>query len=253
MGGETFQNRDLTGSRFDQVDLSDSVIHNSALRRTRISGAWLHDIDLSGEIAGQLLVNGVDVAPYVEAELNRRWPERALMRPTDADGFRQAWPILERRWAELVERAHRLPESRLHERVDGEWSFLETLRHLVFATDAWVRRVVLGERAPFHPWGVPHSEEQGSSDLFDEDADPSLEEVLAIRAQRQAIVGSVIAGLTDEELQRTTDPNPAPGYPKDTVHPVGRCLGAIVNEEWEHSTFAERDLAKLEARPQPGS
>jgi hypothetical protein len=100
---------------------------------------------------------------------------------------------------------------------------------------------------------VPHSEEQGSSDLFDEDADPSLEEVLAMRAQRQAIVGSVIAGLTDEELQRTTDPNPAPGYPKDTVHPVGRCLGAIVNEEWEHSTFAERDLAKLEARPQPGS
>jgi hypothetical protein len=248
VGAETFQNRDLTGSRFDQVDLSDTVIHNSALRRTRISGSWLQDVDLSGDIKGQLLVNGVDVAPYVETELNRRWPERALMHPTDADRYREAWPILERRWSELVERARRLPEPRLHERVDGEWSFLETLRHLVFATDAWVRRVVLGEAAPFHPWGVPHTEEQGTSDLFDEDADPSLDEVVAIRNQRQSIVGRVIAELTDEELQRTTDPNPAPGYPDDTVHPVSRCLGAIINEEWEHSTFAERDLTKLDAR-----
>jgi hypothetical protein len=248
MGAETFRNRDLTGSRFEEVDLSDAVIHNSALRRTKISGAWLHDLDLSGEIVGPLLVNGVDVAPYVEAELNRRWPERALMHPTDADGYRQAWPILEDRWAELVERARRLPEPRLHERVDGEWSFVETLRHLVFATDAWVRRVVLGQEAPFHRWGLPHGEEHGMGFLVDEGADPSLDEVLTIRAQRQAVVRGVIAELRDEDLQRTTEANPAPGYPEDTVHPVSRCLGAIVNEEWEHSTFAERDLAKLETR-----
>jgi hypothetical protein len=32
------------------------------------------------------------------------------------------------------------------------------------------------------------------------------------------------------------------------VHPVRRCLGAIINEEWEHRTFAERDLDVLESR-----
>ena len=170
------------------------------------------------------------------------------MRPLDAEGYREAWPILERRWAELLERARRLPEPLLHERIRGEWSFIETLRHLVFATDAWVRRVVLGEAAPFHPWGVPHDEDQGARDLFDPEADPSLEEVVAIRAERQTIVGRVIADLTDEELQRTTAPNPAHGYPDDTVHPVSRCLRAIVNEEWEHFTYADRDLRVLEAR-----
>jgi DinB superfamily len=33
----------------------------------------------------------------------------------------------------------------LHESVGGEWSFIETLRHLVFATDSWIRRAILGD------------------------------------------------------------------------------------------------------------
>jgi hypothetical protein len=40
-----------------------------------------------------------------------------------------------------------LDPALLHESVAGEWSFTETLRHLVFATDAWVRRAVLGDPA----------------------------------------------------------------------------------------------------------
>ncbi|WP_204306594.1 DinB family protein, partial [Klebsiella pneumoniae] len=46
--------------------------------------------------------------------------------------------MVERRWAETVERARRLDPGLLHESVDGEWSFIHTLRHLAFATDTWV-------------------------------------------------------------------------------------------------------------------
>ena len=58
------------------------------------------------------------------------------MRPTTPAGFREGWDVVERLWAGTVERARRLPPDQLHESVDGEWSFIETLRHLVFATDA---------------------------------------------------------------------------------------------------------------------
>ena len=60
------------------------------------------------------------------------------MSPADADGYRQAWDILERLWQQTVDRARGTDPALLHERVDDEWSFIETLRHLVFATDAWV-------------------------------------------------------------------------------------------------------------------
>jgi hypothetical protein len=46
---------------------------------------------------------------------------------------------VERLWGETVVQARRLDPKLLHESVDGEWSFTETLRHLVFATDAWIR------------------------------------------------------------------------------------------------------------------
>ena len=36
-------------------------------------------------------------------------------------------------------------------------SFVETHRHLVMATDCWLRRMVKGMERPFHPWGVSGS------------------------------------------------------------------------------------------------
>ncbi|MGH3206180.1 MAG: DinB family protein [Trebonia sp.] len=90
----------------------------------------------------------MDIGPLVEAELDRRDPNRARMRPTEPAGFREAWDILERLWDGTVEHARKLPPELLHESVDDEWSFTETLRHLTFATDAWVRRAILGDPAP---------------------------------------------------------------------------------------------------------
>lgn len=239
---------DLAGSRFENVDLSRSRFHNVDLTGSVIRGALLTGAEIDGDIDG-LRVNGIEVAPLVEAELDRRHPQRVKMRPTDAEGYRVAWVALEQLWAVTVERARRLPADLLHERVDGEWSFIETLRHLVMATDAWVLRAVLGDPAPYHPLGLPHTEMGDVPGVpNDPDARPSLEEVLVVRADRMATVRGVLAGLTDERLAGDTDPVDAPGYPPPQAYAVRRCLRAIINEEWLHRLYAERDLDVLERR-----
>jgi hypothetical protein len=251
-----FTHQDLTGSQFDDVYLTGARFHDVDLTNARFSlvdmtgvtirGALLANVEVSGDIEN-LRINGVDVVPLVEAELNRRYPGRAKMRPADAEGFREAWAILERLWPQTVERARRMPPEMLHERVDGEWSFIETLRHLVFATDAWVKRAILGEPSPWHPLDLPHDEMPDEPSVpRDRDARPSLDEVLALRADRMATVRQVIADLTDERLAAMTEPVTEPGYPEPESFPVRRCLQAIVNEEWEHRLYAERDFDGLE-------
>jgi hypothetical protein len=152
LAGSVFAHVYLTGARFHDVDLAGADFRQVDLTGARMRDAVLVNVDISGEI-GNLRVNGVDVVPLVEAELNRRYPDRVKMRPADAGGFREAWDILDWLWQQTVARARRMPPELLHERVDGEWSFIETLRHLVFATDAWVRRAILGDPSPLGPAG----------------------------------------------------------------------------------------------------
>jgi len=240
--------QDWSGSRFEEVDFSGSWFHNVYFQDVVMRGVWLERVEIDGELRSVVL-NGVDVVPLVQAELDRRDPDRVLVRATDAAGYRAAWDMLERRWGDTVTRARALPEELLHERVDREWSFIETLRHLVFATDAWVLRAYLGLPRPYHPLGLPHTEMGELPGVpHDADARPSLDEALAAREERMAVVRRVLADLTDERLAGSTEPVPDPGYPASESFAVSRCLGAILREEWEHRLYAERDLAVLEAR-----
>src|SRR4051794_40111841 len=106
-----FSNDNLRGSRFDRVDLTGSRFVDSDLSRSVFRGVDMHDVVMRGvelcdvQIDGELknlVLNGVDVAPLVEAELDRRDPDRMRMRPTDPAGFREAWDLVERRWATTV-------------------------------------------------------------------------------------------------------------------------------------------------------
>jgi len=253
-----FIGADLRGSRLERVDLS-----GAQLRAVDLSGAQFRGVDLSGavmrgaELVGadihgeieNLIINGVDIGPLVEAELDRRYPDRAKMRPSDPAGFREAWDILGRLWDQTVERARRLPPELLHESVGGEWSFIETLRHLVFATDAWVRRAVLGDPSPWDPLDLPWDEMPDTPGVpRDRAARPSLDAVLSLRLDRMTTVREVIDALTAASLDSHTEPVEGPGWPRPRRYPVRECLLVVLNEEWEHRLYAERDLAALEGR-----
>jgi uncharacterized damage-inducible protein DinB len=246
--GSRFERADLSGAQLCAVDLTDARFRGADLSGVVMRGVELLNVDIHGEIEN-LTINGVDIGPLISAELNRRYPLRAKMRPTGPAGLREAWDILERLWGETVERARRLPPELLHESVDGEWSFTETLRHLVFATDSWIRRAILGDPSPWDPLDLPWDEMPDTRGVpRDRDARPSLDAVLELRRDRMSTVRQVIEGLTDASLDGSTEPVEGPGWPQSRSYPVRECLLCILNEEWEHRLYAERDLDALETR-----
>jgi hypothetical protein len=246
--GSTFERVDLTGATFRKVDFSSARFHSVGLWGVTMRGVELGDVDIQGELQN-VTINGVDIGPLVDAELNRRQPERAKMRPTDPAGFREAWDVVERLWDQTVDRAARLDRELLHESVDGEWSFIETLRHLVFATDAWIRRGILGDPSPWDPLDLPWDDMDDTPGVpRDRDVRPSLDAVLELRRDRMSTVREFVDGLTDDSLAGQTEPVEGPGWPESRSYPVRDCLLVILNEEWEHRLYAERDLAALEAR-----
>ncbi len=247
LSGSRFERVDLTGAEFRATDLCQARFRGVDLRGVVMTGVEMCDVRIDGEFKN-LLVNGVDVAPLVEAELDRRDPDRARMRPTDPAGFREAWDIVERLWDCTVERARGLDPELLHESVDGEWSFIETLRHLAFATDSWVRRGIQGDPSPWDPLDLPWDEMPDTPGVpRDREVRPSLDEALALRRDRMATVRTVIEALTDESLAAHTEPVEGPGWPPPESFPVREVLLILLNEEWYHRLFAERDLDALEA------
>src|SRR3954468_22832378 len=234
-----FTGQDLRGSRFEHVDLTGTEFRGVDFRNVVMRGVDLVDVSINGELRN-VVVNGVDIAPLVEAELERRTPDRAKMRAGDPDGLRAAWAVLERLWAGTLARARTFPEAALHRGVDDEWSFVQTLRHLNFASAAWVGRMVLGAPSPWHPLDLPWDEAPGWDGIpWDRDARPPLDEVLAVRRDRQAMVRRVLESLTEEHLA-TEVTRSEPGWPAMENFPLKECLRIVLNEEWQHRLYAER-------------
>ena len=111
-------------------------------------------------------------------------------------------------------------------------------------TDAWVSRALRGEASPYHPLDLPHTGMKNPSIPRDLEARPALEDVLALREGRLALVRDVMSRLTDEALDDSVRVR-GQGYPRAGHYAVRRCLGTVVNEEWRHRLYAERDLAVL--------
>jgi hypothetical protein len=230
-----FVDADLRGARFVRCDMSGAV-----MRGVSVAGG-----DIDGEIDG-VRINGVEVGPFVEAELNRRFPGREGRRATEPDGLRQNWVALERTWAATVQRVAQMPEGTVDVSIDGEWSFAQTLRHLVMATDVWLRGAILRVEQPFHPIGQPFAEYE--TDGFDTSifmtGKPSYAEVLDVRAVHVAMVRDYLATVPVEVLDEA---RPNPWAPEHEVTVAG-CLRVILNEEWEHHRFAVRDLDVIDTR-----
>jgi hypothetical protein len=247
--GEGGGGAEFRGARFDVADLRGARFTDCDLTGVTIRDCWLANVNISGYLSN-VMVNGVDVTDFVNAELDRRHPERVQFREGQtADDVRAIWDTIERLWAQATERAGRLPAAALDQQVNEEWSFAQTLRHLVFITDAWGSRTVLDEAMPYHPIGLPQSWYPAADAAalgIDLTAQPGYDEVLAARADRMAVMRRIVAGLTDDDLGRPCQRSPAPGYP-DEERTVIDCIAVVMDEEIEHYRFAARDLAVLEA------
>ncbi|MFD2467858.1 DinB family protein [Amycolatopsis silviterrae] len=243
---ETDQFRD---ARIHLCDLAGLEIRDCEVSGLKIVDCYGGDVSLSGAFQ-RVLVNDIDVTAYVEAELDRHNPTRALAREAkSAAEYRAAWDAVEAQWKATLDRARLLPEAKLHEQVDGEWSFVETQRHLLMASDSWLGRAVLEEDSPYHPLGLPYSgmPREATEKLgVTLDATPTLDEVLEPRLARMAAMRRVVDGLTDAELDRVCGSKPGESYP-DREYLVRGCLTVVLKEEAEHHRYAVRDLAVLEA------
>ena len=248
--GEGGGSTQFRGARFDVADLRGARFTDCDLTGVTIRDGWLVNVSISGYLSN-VTVNGVDVSDFVSAELDRRHPERVQFREGQtADDVRAMWDTIERLWAEAAERAGRLPAAALAEQVDEEWSFEQTLRHLVFITDAWASRTVLDEPMPYHPLGLPQSWYPAADAAalgIDLTAQPGYAEILAARADRMTVMRRIVAGLTNDGLGRLCQRSPAPGYP-DEERTVIDCISVVMDEEIEHYRFAVRDLAALKSK-----
>lgn len=235
--GATFVGANLRGARFVESVLSGVVMRGVDVDGADIDAPWLRD--------GSFHVNGVDVVAFVEAELDRRFPGRAQRFAPDPDGLRAAWAVLQRTWDATLARAAAMPAGTVDVSVDGEWSFAQTLRHLVLATDTWLGKAILRVDQPFHPLGqVDAGAAAGGMDLsVFTTGTPSYAEVLEARAGRVAMVRDLLADITSDELDAPRANPHAPQNPET----VRSCLHVILEEEWEHHRFAVRDLDTLDA------
>jgi hypothetical protein len=154
-------------------------------------------------------------------------------------GLLAAWSKVEGLWAGTVALASRLDEEQLNTRVNGEWSFIETLRHLINVTDAWIGDRVLEKPSPYDPIGLPPDFFTPGPELgLDLDARPSLAHVLEIRGRRMAEARDAIALANADGLDR----------PCARIGGQVTVLGAFQNvifEEWAHHSYAVRDLASV--------
>ncbi|OLR91866.1 DinB family protein [Actinokineospora bangkokensis] len=240
LSGAAFVDVGLRGARFTRCDLSRAVLRAVDVDGAEVDAPWL----------SSLWVNGVDVAPFVEGELDRRFPGRGERGATSPDGLRRAWTKVEHAWAAAVERVAAMPPGTADVSVAGEWSFAQTLRHLVMATDTWFRVAVQGVEKPYHPLGVPNAEY--ATDGYDTSifaaTEPPYAEVLEVRAGRVAMVRDFLAAVTSDDLVVPRRHPWAAEYEVTTLE----CLHTILTEEWEHLRYATRDLDAIAAAGTPG-
>ena len=232
MAAEYVRTSEFRGARILLSDLADLEIRDCEVSGVRIVDCYGSDLYLGGDFR-RLVVNDVDVSAYVEAELDRRHPARVLARDAvSADDYRAAWDAVEGLWAATTERVRGWPEATLHRQVSGEWSYVETQRHLLFAGDAWLGNAVLEEERPYHPWGLPAGgmpPEASAALGLDLRATPSFDEVLEPRLARMASMRRVVDALTEAELDRVFGRKPADPYP-DQDYVVRRCLTVVLKE-----------------------
>jgi hypothetical protein len=233
-------------ARFSDQDLTDAEFRECDLTRGRLIGVVMKDAVIDG-LVSNLVVNGVEVTSYVEAELDLRHPVRLLIRSTDPADLREAERQLRSNWAATVARLRGLPQGSEHQRVGGEWSTVQTLRHLIFVHDSWFRRCCLGSTQPFTAIGLASDFVLDQEKGLDRAATPGLDEVLTVRDEQAVELERWLASVTSEDLSAVAPVPAGLGWPPYARgRSVLECLHVVLDEDWAHHRFCVRDLDLLE-------
>ena len=245
LGTKEFEGATFVKSSFKNATLRFSDVSGMTMRAVDVGGL---DIDSHDLFFGSLFVNGVDVVPLVDAELNRQFPGRELQKAQTPHGLREGWSAVRSAWRETVAGT---PHGLVDAHVEDEWSLSQTLRHLILATDAWLGGGILRKEQPFHDIGLLFTGGDGmgfDTAILREEL-PTYEETLEVRAERQQQVTGFLTTATADLLAEERE-NPWGG---GDWHPsVGDCIRVILEEEWAHLRYIRRDLALLRAAPREG-
>jgi hypothetical protein len=136
-------------------------------------------------------------------------------------------------------RASSFAEDQCHQRVNDEWSTVESLRHIVLVIDVWLSRTILGDPDPFHPIALPPTfmpPKLFPESSIDPDARPSFAEACAVVRERAAALRQYVDTLSTEELARPIETH---------AGTVAGGLSVIFDELAAHDHFINRDLDLL--------
>lgn len=234
--------------RFVEEDLTGAEFRECELDGARFVGVVMQGAEIDG-LVSHLVVNGVEVMGYVEAELDRRYPVRLLLRSDDLADLRTAAREVHATWERTYARLTATPGLE-RQSINDEWSATETLRHLVFVHDSWFRRCCLGSADRFTPIGIgPSLEPYREGNGLDRSLDPGLAEVVAVRRAQAAELEAWLDTVSADDLAATApvpDGDVWPTYARGRT--VRQCLRTVLNEAWEHHGFTARDVDLIDAR-----
>jgi hypothetical protein len=242
---ETFENRDMAGVVFHNVNLAGAVFDDVNLSGGRIHNANLTNFNIEDAYIKGLTVFGFRIDELIEAELDRRDPERVRLRMADCfdpECVRAVLSHLGEVRSGFAAFLRDADPALLSARPDPEnWSVIENLRHLIFAEDLYLNRWLLQNNEPWCKLGLrpafladdPRYADVGSQPC--EDIETLLATWEAIHARMMAFVATVSV----EELHRDTSKL---DFGQGTV---GRVLQTLSRHDLEHIRQAEAAVAQL--------
>jgi hypothetical protein len=157
----------------------------------------------------------------------------------DVFAARESAAAARRRLEATIARASTLRDDELQQRVNDEWSTVESIRHIVLVIDLWLSRAILGEPDPFDPMALPPSFMPAKlfpESSIDPDARPSFAEACGVLRGRMATVEEYVGRLTPQELARPIQAH---------AGTVGGALAVLFDEIAAHDHFMNRDLDLL--------
>ncbi|MCL4504848.1 MAG: DinB family protein [Chloroflexi bacterium] len=244
MGGAEFRDVNLGGAVFDNVNLAGASFNNINFAGAKIRDANLQNMAIEDANLTGFTVMGVNIEPLIEAELDRREPERARVRidifnPTEVKALIS--------WLDAVRAAFRAvlrasSPSQLRRRpAENEWNALEVVRHMLFAEDVYINRFILNNARPLNKAGMLPEHLRSRSEYQDvgSEAVDDLETILAAWDAVHADTLAYVAQLDAVKLRRqTTDMEGRHGTP-------GAVLQLLARHDIRHIRQAERALATL--------